>query len=195
MKLPSFVTRQLGFTMVELLVVISIIGILATAVLAALNPVEQLKKARDTARKADAQTVLGAIDRFQATFGCYPWQLTGTTCSTTTVTGPLELAGSGAAIAASSFATGGSLEQLGLKDELKSQFQERTSVTASELWLSVNGVGQASVCFEPESKSSRGGGLGPIKGPTNETITTTDCTTGAYSRIDATSTCAVCVPQ
>jgi prepilin-type N-terminal cleavage/methylation domain-containing protein len=37
-----------GFTLVELLIVIAVIGILAIAVLAALDPIEQLKKSRDT---------------------------------------------------------------------------------------------------------------------------------------------------
>ena len=42
---------QRGFTMIELLVVIAIIGVLAAAVLAAINPVEQISKGRDAARR------------------------------------------------------------------------------------------------------------------------------------------------
>ena len=35
-----------GFTMIELLVVIAVIGILAVALLATLNPLEQIRKGR-----------------------------------------------------------------------------------------------------------------------------------------------------
>ncbi len=51
-----------GFTLVELLVVVAIIGILAAVVILAINPVEMQKKARDTARLSDLANVRKAID-------------------------------------------------------------------------------------------------------------------------------------
>jgi len=42
--------RFKGFTLVELLIVIAIIGVLAVVVLVAINPVEQLAKTRDSGR-------------------------------------------------------------------------------------------------------------------------------------------------
>ena len=49
---------QKGFTLIELLVVIAVLGVLATIVLLAVNPGEQLARARDTSRVA-AVTQLG----------------------------------------------------------------------------------------------------------------------------------------
>lgn len=64
-----------GFTMIELLIVIAILGILAVAVLSAINPIEQINRGRDTGSKSDAEQLLSAIDRYQAFQGYYPWQI------------------------------------------------------------------------------------------------------------------------
>lgn len=69
---------QKGFTMIELLIVIAILGILAVAVLAAINPIEQINRGRDTGTRSDAEQLLGAIDRFYAFQGYNPW-LSGAT--------------------------------------------------------------------------------------------------------------------
>lgn len=77
MKALSFLTKlreQAGFTMIELLIVIAILGILAVAVLSAINPVEQINRGRDTGSQSDAEQLLSAIDRFNAFQGFYPWQ-------------------------------------------------------------------------------------------------------------------------
>lgn len=59
--------------MIELLIVIAILGILAVAVLAAINPIEQINRGRDTGSRSDAEQLLSAIDRFYAYKGYYPW--------------------------------------------------------------------------------------------------------------------------
>lgn len=51
-----------GFTLVELLVVISIIAILAVVVVLIINPVEFSRRARDTARLADLANLRTAIN-------------------------------------------------------------------------------------------------------------------------------------
>lgn len=66
--------KRFGFTMIELLIVIAVLGILAVAVLAAINPIEQINRGRDTGSRSDAEQALSAIDRFYATQGYYPWQ-------------------------------------------------------------------------------------------------------------------------
>ena len=65
-------TTQLGFTMIELLIVITILGILAVAVLSAINPIEQIRRARDTSSQSDAEQLLSAIDRYNAFQGVFP---------------------------------------------------------------------------------------------------------------------------
>lgn len=69
------ITSQLGFTMIELLIVITILGILAVAVLSAINPIEQINRGRDTGTQSDAEQLLSAIDRYNAFQGYYPWQV------------------------------------------------------------------------------------------------------------------------
>lgn len=62
-----------GFTLIELLIVIAVLGILAVAVLSAINPIEQINRSRDTGSRSDSEQLIGAIDRYYATNGYYPW--------------------------------------------------------------------------------------------------------------------------
>ena len=71
LKKISFDNR--GFTMIELLVVISVIGILAVAVLSSINPIEQINKGRDTRTRSDAAQLINAVDRYFSIQETYPW--------------------------------------------------------------------------------------------------------------------------
>lgn len=55
-----------GFTLVELLIVIGILAVLATAAVVVLNPTELLKQARDSQRIADLDTISAAISLYLA---------------------------------------------------------------------------------------------------------------------------------
>lgn len=66
-----------GFTLMELLIVIGVLGILAAGLLAAIDPFEQLKKARDTNNRSAAIEFLGASQRYYATHGYLPWYKPG----------------------------------------------------------------------------------------------------------------------
>ncbi len=56
-----------GFTLVELLIVIAILGTLAVVVLVALNPVQQLAKTRDTGRKSSTSQLGHALEAYATT--------------------------------------------------------------------------------------------------------------------------------
>src|SRR5438105_2145551 len=64
--------RKKGFTMIELLISIAIIGILVAIMVGALNPAFQLKKARDGRRKADLEQLRAAFEQYRADVGNYP---------------------------------------------------------------------------------------------------------------------------
>ncbi len=59
-----------GFTIVELLIVIVVIGILAALVVVTYNGIQQ--KARDTERKTDIKAIHGQLEAYQAQNGKYP---------------------------------------------------------------------------------------------------------------------------
>jgi len=59
-----------GFTIVELLIVIVVIGILATLVISTFTGIQQ--KARDTKRKAHISAIGGQIEAYNAQNGNYP---------------------------------------------------------------------------------------------------------------------------
>ncbi|HSH18719.1 MAG TPA: prepilin-type N-terminal cleavage/methylation domain-containing protein [Candidatus Saccharimonadales bacterium] len=61
---------QKGFTIVELLIVIVVIGILAALVITTYNGIQQ--KGRNTERQTDAKSVQGQLEAYYAQNGKYP---------------------------------------------------------------------------------------------------------------------------
>lgn len=56
--------KNLGFTLVELLVVMSIIGVLSSVVVVAVDPIEQLARGRDAGRKTVASQIAHALEAY-----------------------------------------------------------------------------------------------------------------------------------
>lgn len=66
----SLRNRQSGFTIVELLIVIVVIGILAALVVTTFNGIQQ--KGRDTERETDIKAIHGQLEAYYAQNGLYP---------------------------------------------------------------------------------------------------------------------------
>jgi prepilin-type N-terminal cleavage/methylation domain-containing protein len=61
-----------GFTLLEILLVITAIGILASIVLLAINPNRQIAQVRNTVRQADINTIQKALEQYLINNGRYP---------------------------------------------------------------------------------------------------------------------------
>ncbi len=64
--------KQLGFTLIELVVVVGILSIISMGAITLLNPLEQFKKANDARKKADLSQVQKALESFYEDNGSYP---------------------------------------------------------------------------------------------------------------------------
>ncbi|PIS09690.1 hypothetical protein COT75_00645 [Candidatus Beckwithbacteria bacterium CG10_big_fil_rev_8_21_14_0_10_34_10] len=163
-----------GFTLIELLIVIGILGILAIGLIAALDPLEQMRKARDTSTRNAVEDFYNAALRYYAIQEEFPWTVNAVTSTTL-----LDI-------------TGTYVQDLIDAGELKAIFTDDTSklnkvwITSTNPDLSDN-MDDIAVCFAPESKS--------IKGDDNSKYTNAgvvnaaSCPTNDYSSV----TCYWCV--
>ncbi len=65
-----------GFTLVELLVVIAMLGILSAVLVMAINPLAQIQRGRDTQRKSNLASIQSALELYRHDFGNYPYNST-----------------------------------------------------------------------------------------------------------------------
>ena len=136
-----------GFTLIELLIVIGILGILAAALIATIDPFEQLKKANDTSVKNTAVEFVSATARYYTTHSAMPWDTVangGGGCNSATVPSSTVLTNAVMATCLTSLLNDG---------ELKSGFSSATT-TLSKIY--VTGTASSVVaCFLPTSKAQQ----------------------------------------
>lgn len=135
------IKKTAGFTLIELLVVIGILGILAAALVATIDPFEQLKKAQDANVKNAATEFVNASIRYYTTHNAMPWD--------DTVNAP----GCGSTGVLTDASLGDCLDAMVQEGELKSAF-----TTADNLLKEINVTGNSNLvttCFKPQSKSQQ----------------------------------------
>ncbi len=177
-KMKDKILRKMaGFTLVELLIVIALISILAVAVLATINPIEQSNKAKDATVQNDAAEVMNAYERYYANKQSYPWmnQADALSVEDSVILGSddvgFAICGLGAGVtgvtadaagvcATATTSTFGALIE---SDELKPSFAGKAEFKSvavnpeNSLWLykAAGSGGSIYVCYIPKAKSNR----------------------------------------
>ena len=157
-KLSNFLGKlvkasQSGFTLIELLVVIGILGILVTALVATINPFEQIKKGDDAVLKNVAAEFQTATLRYYTTHGALPWDNDGTNNGGGDPDCFLEANSDGMFEDPVQLNTlTACIESLTDDKELKEGFTDFKGLT--DLWVTENDF-DTSVCFKPKSISQR----------------------------------------
>ncbi len=152
MKLSPVRRFQKGFTLIELLVVIGILGILAAALVATIDPFEQLKKADDAKIKNIAVEYQTSLVRYYTTHGAFPWNDANNTNGVCTGIGGADIAGDLGAVGLLSCTN---INLIG-EGELKSSFTSNLTDLGKVrlIWASAAPT-DITVCFSPTSKSQK----------------------------------------
>lgn len=127
-----------GFTLIELLIVIALLGALAVALLAALDPLEQIKKGTDTGVRNTAAEISSSFTRYASVkSGSMPY------------TGVITWASVGTSGEAYS-----AINEVVNAGELKADFLSLAKDQLNKIFV-VADQGRSYVCFAPSAKAFR----------------------------------------
>lgn len=192
-----------GFTLVELLIVIGLLGAIALIVISAINPIEQANKARDARFRADGGQMVSAIERFYASNSRFPWEAGSITAEDALVFVTASNTSIGLCGTASCNDQTGTMIAAA---ELKSEFLTRDWVKATDAAKQIH-IGKAAgssssvyACFVPLAKSTKDAAIA------NDTVRALSFTTGGLPAdgacLNSASTtnwgtlgCYVCIPE
>lgn len=139
-----------AFTLIELIIGITILSLLAVALLAALDPIEQISKARDTAKRNLAVELHGAYVRYNANKDVYPDKLAAVMAS------PDKYLDNNGSPPETTDITS-DIKQLISAGELKPNFLQAAGSNLNTLRVvavkdPTSGDPYLSICFKPQSK-------------------------------------------
>lgn len=139
-----------GFTLIELLVVIGILGILAAALIATIDPFEQLKKANDATAKNIVAEFVDATTRYYGNHNAYPWDDTsfgGGGCNSATAPSSQKLVdGTSVWECVTTLIDDG---------EIKSTFKNATSALKAVVVNGGTDTTPVQACYQPQSKTGQ----------------------------------------
>ncbi len=200
-----------GFTLVELLIVIGLLGAIALIVIAAINPIEQSNRARDTRFKSDGAQLISSIDRYFAANAKFPWMAVTPTYATEDEFGFVTASDQEVGLCGATCTTDGVLITT---NELKTEFRNRDFVqdggagaTLDEQILVGKETGSSAsvyACFIPLANSTKSKAVadGNVYQPNTTTgskgspVTTCDGANNDGAGVNwITNGCYVCIPE
>ena len=146
MKNTSTSFKTSGFTLIEILIVVALIGALFLGILAAVDPLEQLKKGGDASKRELTNQIYNGLLQYYSTQNTFPWS-----------TDVNSVAGTAGAMTAAST---GYLTKVVDQGELKPDFINLAGNNLGKIFLTSTADAQGnrqnlSSCFLPDSKAFR----------------------------------------
>jgi prepilin-type N-terminal cleavage/methylation domain-containing protein len=164
-------TRKKGFTLIELIIGITILALLAVGLLAALDPAEQFNKARDTSTRNTLLEIYGALQRYEAAQENYPLAVSQLTTGTGTF--------ASSAVVVNGTSMSQAITDLVNSGELKQNFKSAAGTALDKIFIYKDATYQKlMVCFKPTARSFKiaaglfqNAGNSPVLGATAPNVT------------------------
>jgi prepilin-type N-terminal cleavage/methylation domain-containing protein len=123
-----------GFTLIELLIVIALLGALVIGLLTALDPIEQIRRGRDTGLRNTSSEFFNALNRYYTSRYQFPW--------------------GGTTLTSNASAMGTDITALINTGELKSNFYTRAGgANLVQILVTATAGSDLSICYRPQSKA------------------------------------------